>query len=301
MDIPFTTYKEKKLKELENKINMLKQHNTSDFYNFIQTNTILRNNLESLYTFYKFDKYKLTKMKDYYDVPNTDKLFSFSLFITNTQNLSYLIGMVYNYVIIKKHFSDYKMRVYIDFHSVFGSIESFNIFKMFLDILKDTDVEYEKNVQFIVFYLNPFYQSNNEAIYENIVDDLEIVKTYYVQIFNSNNTYQYVKSPLLNELNLSSNTNISSTIPQNLNFEINEDKLEITYLKTDSISSKASFSMFACHIAVNLRFLPMNEKCEFHVRDLDSRLNKTDKNIIKKFNSPKYEYVPFYVFQFYKY
>jgi hypothetical protein len=45
----------------------------------------------------------------------------------------------------------------------------------------------------------------------------------------------------------------------------------------------------------------MNEKCEFHVRDLDSRLSLTDKNIINKFNNPKYQYVPFYVFQFYKF
>ena len=45
----------------------------------------------------------------------------------------------------------------------------------------------------------------------------------------------------------------------------------------------------------------MNENCEFHVRDLDSRLSLTDINIINKFNNPKFQYVPFYVFQFYKF
>lgn len=300
MDVPFEKYKAQKLKELENKINLLKQHDTSYFYNFIALNEVIKNNLDSLYTFYIFEKYKLTKMNDYYDVPETDKLFSFSLFITNTQNLSYLIGLVYNYAIIKKHFSDYKMRIYVEFHSVFGSVESFNIFKMFLDILKNTDVEYEKNVQIIVFYLNPFYQSNSESIYENIVYDLENVKSYYSQILYSYQNYEYVKSPLLNDFNIESNT-MNNTMPSNMDLDITEDKLEITYLKSDEQSKKSSFSMFACHIAVNLRFLPMNENCEFHVRDLDSRLNQTDINIIKKFNNPKYEYVPFYVFQFYKY
>jgi hypothetical protein len=300
MDVPFEKYKAQKLKELENKINLLKKHDTSYFYNFIALNEVIKNNLDSLYTFYIFEKYKLTKMNDYYDVPETDKLFSFSLFITNTQNLSYLIGLVYNYAIIKKHFSDYKMRIYVEFHSVFGSVESFNIFKMFLDILKNTDVEYEKNVQIIVFYLNPFYQSNSESIYENIVYDLENVKSYYSKILYSYQNYEYVKSPLLNDFNIESNT-MNNTMPSNMDLDITEDKLEITYLKSDEQSKKSSFSMFACHIAVNLRFLPMNENCEFHVRDLDSRLNQTDINIIKKFNNPKYEYVPFYVFQFYKY
>jgi hypothetical protein len=298
MDKDFKLYKEEKLKELKEKINTLKIHDTTYFYNFINSNCVIRNNLETLYTFYSFNDYKLTKMEDYYDVKCTDKLFSFSLFITNTQNLSYLIGLVYNYVIIKKHFKDYKMRVYIDFHSVFGSVESFNIFKLFIDILKNTDVEYEDNMQFIVFFLNPYYNVNNESIYENIVNDLDMVKDYYNELLFMTNIDKYIKSPLLNEVNIESNTN---TTHMNANVEITNDTLDITYLKKDEISKKSSFSMFACHISVNLRFLPMNENCEFHVRDLDARLNQTDINIIKKFNNPKYEYVPYYVFQFYKY
>ena len=49
-----------------------------------------------------------------------------------------------------------------------------------------------------------------------------------------------------------------------------------------------------------MRFLPINENCEFHIRDLDSRLSLTDKNIIEKFYEEKYCYVPYYTFQFYK-
>ena len=61
-------------------------------------------------------------------VATNNKLFSFSLFISNIENLSYLIGLVYNYAIMRKHFTEYKMRLYIDFHSVFGSPEAFNLF-----------------------------------------------------------------------------------------------------------------------------------------------------------------------------
>ena len=39
-----------------------------------------------------------------------------------------------NFAIIKKHFGEYKMRLYIDFHSVLGSPETFNIFNMFIMI-----------------------------------------------------------------------------------------------------------------------------------------------------------------------
>lgn len=100
-------------------------------------------------------------MEDYWDIPKTDKLFSFTLFISNIENLSYLIGLVYNYAIMKKHFSEYKMRLYIDFHSIFGSPETFNLFNMFIDILDDIDPTFNTNIQMIVFFLNPFYQVQN--------------------------------------------------------------------------------------------------------------------------------------------
>ena len=83
--------------------------------------------------------------------------------------------------------------------------------------------------------------------------------------------------------------------------KIDAENLEINYTNIDKTKIRSTFSMFSCHISVNLRFLPMNENCEFHVRDLDCRLSLTDKNIIDKFNNPKYQYVPFYVFQFYKF
>jgi hypothetical protein len=86
-----------------------------------------------------------------------------------------------------------------------------------------------------------------------------------------------------------------------MDINIDPDNLEINYSKINDIVHKTTFSLLSCHLAVNLRFLPMNENCEFHVRDLDSRLSLTDKNIINKFNNPKYQNVPFYVFQFYKF
>jgi hypothetical protein len=98
------------------------------------------------------------------------------------------------------------------------------------------------------------------------------------------------------------NLNIGSESTKNKNnVKIDTENLEINYTNIDSINTKSTFSMLSCHISVNLRFLPMNEDCEFHVRDLDCRLSLTDKNIINKFNNPKYQYVPFYVFQFYKF
>jgi hypothetical protein len=262
-------------------------------------------------------------MQDYWDVPKTDKLFSFSLFITNIENLSYLIGLVYNYAIIRKHFPDYKMRIYIDFHSVFGSPESFNLFNMFIDILEDIDPTFNKNIQMIVFFLNPYYQvinsnpsdvMNNESIYEPIVYDIEEIIKYYNNILyntNTNNINELLnnKSPLLNvnleNINLekqNSNKSLSDeSIKTKENISVNIDNLEINYKNLNSPTQRSSFSMFSTHLAVNLRFLPLNEDCEFHVRDLDSRLSLTDLNIINKFSNPKYQYVPFYVFQFYKF
>ena len=94
---------------------------------------------------------------------------------------------------------------------------------------------------------------------------------------------------------------LSNTRAKNVNIQLDEDNLEVEYKLTGEMNKKSSFVMLTCHISINLRFLTMNEDCEFHVRDLDSRLNLTDKNIIKKFNNPKYKYVPYYTFQFYKY
>jgi hypothetical protein len=85
-----------------------------------------------------------------------------------------------------------------------------------------------------------------------------------------------------------------------LHLHVDTENLEVTYTNINSTVIKSSFVMLSCHISINLRFLPMNENCEFHVRDLDCRLSLTDKNIINKFNNPKYQYVPYYVFQFYE-
>jgi hypothetical protein len=297
----FNDLKNKKLKELENEIKAIEckkidTQNMKKYIDWINNNKILTENLKSLYTFYTYKKKKLNKMEDYYDI-EADKIFSFSLFITNIKNLSYLIGLVYNFAIIQKHFKDYKMRIYIDFHSVFGSVETFNVFNMFMDILKTLDPEYENKIQMVVFFLNPYFAINNESIYCNIVTDLNEVIRYYDNIFYNTN-YEYISSPLLNEM---ITKNLTSETLGNPTINVNNEILNITYSKNENIEKKSSFSLLACHIAVNLRFLPLNENCEFHVRDLDSRLSLTDKNIIKKFNNPKYEYTPFYVFQFYKY
>lgn len=269
-----------------------------EYLNWINQNRqLLINNLTELYTFYKIKNFKLIKMQDYYDVDKTDKLFAFSLFITNVNNLSYLIGMVYNYVIMKKHFPGYTMRLYVDFHSVFGSAESFCLFKKFINIIKSVDPTYENHFQIITFFLNPYFNISKYSPYNNIINDLNEVIIYYNDIlYNSSN--QYIKSPLLN---LGQNEDLSNTRAKNVNIELDEDKLDVEYKLTGEMSKKSSFVMLSCHISINLRFLTMNENCEFHVRDLDSRLNLTDKNIIKKFNNPKYKYVPYYTFQFYKY
>ena len=261
-------------------------------------------------------------MNDYCDVPQTDKLFSFSLFISNVENLSYLIGLVYNYAIMRKHFAEYKMRLYIDFHSVFGSPEAFNLFNMFIDILEDIDPTFNSNIQMIVFFLNPYYQTMNEetkkfeSIYEPIVCDIQKVIEYYNMIFYDGERKSLEKmfenkSPLLN-IKLedikqqTENKKTSETIPDEAvgnkdNISINIDNLEINYKNLNKPTLRSTFGMFSTHLAVNLRFLPLNEDCEFHVRDLDSRLSLTDINIINKFSNPKYKYVPFYVFQFYKF
>jgi hypothetical protein len=327
----YTKEQNAKLEQLKNNISMIgNKIVTNDYNNQLMNNYIkwidqvrlllatkITNN--TLYSFMKFSgkKYSLASMADYYDVPDTEKLFSFALFINNFENLTYLIGLVYNYAIMRKHFSEYKMRLYIDFHSVLGSPETFNVFNMFMDILEDIDPEFNETLQIVIFFLNPFYNVDNNNLFETMTTDIEEVKKYYTNIiFNSSPTY--VKSPLLNmNVDYVSNThNVANNATceaspnsedginskkSKVNISIDHENLEVNYSKINDIVHKTTFSLLACHIAVNLRFLPMNENCEFHVRDLDSRLSLTDKNIINKFNNPKYQYVPFYVFQFYKF
>lgn len=332
-------YQQKKIKELENHINNISRtfgigsNISSNYQNKIIScylewiNTIRHKftqliNKTELYYFFNFDPktYQMEQMQDYWDIPKTDKLFSFTLFISNIENLSYLIGLVYNYAIMRKHFSEYKMRLYIDFHSVFGSPEAFNSFNMFIDVMDDIDPTFNTNIQMIVFFLNPYYQVSNDdgtiydSIYEPIVYDINDVIKYYNNIFyntddkNNLNELLNTKSPLLNVKleNIDDKKTHNSTIPDESvgtkeNISINVDNLEITYKNLNIPTQRSSFSMFSTHIVVNLRFLPLNEDCEFHVRDLDSRLSLTDVNIINKFSNPKYKYVPFYVFQFYKF
>ena len=303
---------EENIKKISNKImknnyeNNI-QKNYLNWINKVRSVLIEYLNKNNLYDFYKFNpkNKKLTHMIDYYDIKNTNKLFSFSLFILNHENLSYLIGLVYNYAIIQKHFKEYTMRIYIDFNSVFGSPETFNVFNMFLDILHSINPQYNKHVQMIVFFLNPYFNVNDETIYNSMVYDLDEVKMYYNNIlYNTDNSY--IISPLLNnqtsksKINKTSNTYENIDI-KNINININWEMLEITNIKINEKVEKSKFCTLSCHISVNLRFLPINENCEYHVRDLDSRLSQTDINIIEKFNNPKYEQVPIYVFQFYKY
>ena len=351
----YTDYQETKIKELETHIQMLgtklisNDYNNKIMTNYIQWINKIRSNLvkklneNNLYYFFKFDgsTYKFSNMDDYWDVPDTEKLFSFSLFIGNPDNLTYLIGLVYNYAIMIKHFPKYKMRLYIDFHSVFGSPETFNIFNMFIDLLNDIDPKFMNTLQMVVFLLNPFYIVENESIFESITYDIDSVKYYYNEILYNTNV-NYIKSPLLN-MNIQENSNtvntngLTSTNTNGLtsttnstnstnttnttnstnttntanissestntkkNINLNTENLEITYTNINLPTNKSTFSMFSSHISVNLRFLPLNENCEFHVRDLDSRLSLTDINIISKFANSKYQYVPFYVFQFYKF
>lgn len=320
-----------KIKELENHLNKIKDNFVSDeyykeimknyinFMNNIRINLIEKINENNFYNFFNFDSlnYKFKNMEDYYDVPKTDKLFSFVLFINDSNNLTYLIGLVYNYCIIRKHFSNYKMRVYIDFHSVFGSPETFNVFNMFLEILKEIDIKYENNLQFIVFFLNPFYNIDGDSIYNSIVNNLLDVQLYYNNILY-NTKIEYVYSPMLNmnEINQKSKTMGSNTQQTGTNIfeelvrenkidkksiDIDVENIDIKVKNINVPHKKSTFSLLSTHISVNLRFLPMNEDCEYHVRDLDCRLSLTDKNIIEKFNNPKFMYVPFYVFQFYKF
>ena len=312
----YTHEQNAKLEQLKNNISMIgNKLVTNDYNNKLMANYIewidqvrlllsskISNN--NLYSFFRFcgKKYSLSTMNEYYDVPDTEKLFSFALFINNFENLTYLIGLVYNYAIMRKHFAEYKMRLYIDFHSVLGSPETFNVFNMFMDILGDIDPEFNNTLQMVVFFLNPFYNVDGNNLFESMTTDIEEVKKYYTNtLYNSSSIY--TKSPLLNmNIDYVSNTvNIEQNNKSNLNISVDSDNLEINYSKIDDIVHKTTFSLLACHISVNLRFLPMNENCEFHVRDLDSRLSLTDKNIINKFNNPKYQYVPFYVFQFYKF
>ncbi len=318
----FSSYQQEKIKELEYHIDMIGNNLISNEYenkimqNYIEWINKVRSllvdkiNKSELYYFFKFDSktYELICMQDYWDVPETDKLFSFSLFISSVENLTYLIGLVYNYFIIRKHFNGYKMRIYVDFHSVFGSAETYNLFNMFIDILEEIDPTYNQHIQFIVFFLNPYYNVDGETIYDTIVFDINKVLSYYNKILY-NTTTNYIKSPLLNykleekkDDKLGSNKNINSeSTNTKKNISINIENLEINYKNLGIMTEKASFVMFSTHISVNLRFLPLNENCEYHVRDLDCRLSLTDINIINKFSNPKYQYVPFYVFQFYKF
>jgi hypothetical protein len=315
----------KKIKDLEEHIKILGSRIVKTDYNneimkhyitWINNvrNLLIKNlNENNMYNFYKFnpETYELNNMEDYHDVPKTNKLFSFSLFINDILNLSYLIGLVYNYAIIRKHFAEYKMRLYVDFHSVLGSAETYNLFNMFLDILSDIDSKFSENIQIVVFMLNPYYSINKESIYDKMTTDIDEVKTYYNEIlYNTEN--KYIESPLLNmriEKNGKNGKYTSQT--NNLNTEtsvekedikvITEDDLEISYKNLENVTATGTFALLSCHVSVNLRFLPINEECEYHVRDLDSRLSLSDINIIQKFSNPKYSYVPYYVFQFYKF
>jgi hypothetical protein len=318
--------KSKKIKELEDNIKMIgskiikTDYNNEIMKHYIEwvnkvRNMLIKNlNDNKMYNFYRFEPetYELKNMEDYYDVPKTDKLFSFSLFINNILNLSYLIGLVYNYAIMRKHFTEYKMRLYVDFHSVFGSAETYNLLNMFLDTLADIDPKYSENVQIIVFMLNPYYEVNKESIYEKITTDVEEVKSYYNEILY-NTSDKYIESPLLN-MNIqksseekgtynskTNNMNVESTVGKEDIEVTTEDDFKISYKNYENVTATGTFGVLSCHIAVNLRFLPLNEDCEYHVRDLDSRLSLSDVNIIQKFNNPKYTYVPYYVFQFYKF
>lgn len=315
----YTDYQKNKINEIEEQINKInKKILSSNYYNKLMQNyikwinkvkQILINkiNENNIYNFFSFDgnTYLLKPMNDYWDVPETDKLFSFSLFIYNLENLTYFIGLVYNYAIMRKHFCDYKMRLYIDFHSVLGSAETFNIFNMFMDILKDIDPTFNETIQIVIFFINPYYSLGNESIFESMVNDIELVLHFYNNIlFNTSDIY--IKSPLLNSSTNKKNKinpefDIESEKVKLKNLHVDTENLEITYTNINSAVVKSSFVMLSCHISINLRFLPMNENCEFHVRDLDCRLSLTDKNIINKFNNPKYQYVPYYVFQFYKF
>jgi hypothetical protein len=317
-DDDLNQYQKQKLKELENHIDTFSKKfisndyndkimkNYIDWINKVRLYLTKRINNKTLYNFFSFDanNYNFTEMSDYWDVPDTEKLFSFSLFISDTNNLTYLIGLVYNYAIMRKHFSSYIMRIYIDFHSVFGSAETFNLLNMFTDILKEIDPTYMEHMQFIVFFLNPFYSVGNESIYDNIVMDIDKVIEYYTSIlYNTASTY--IKSPLLDfsleKENVNSEEGKKDIKTETNKNTINIDNMEINYNNIDKTTARSTFALFSTHIAVNLRFLPLNENCEFHVRDLDSRLSQTDINIINKFNNPKFSYVPFYVFQFYKF
>ena len=349
-DCEYSNYQKKKIAELESHIEFIASNLISNEYEtkiaikYLQWINKIRGGLvnllndSTLYYFLKFNPIseELNYMQDYWDVNPTDKLFSFSLFISNCENLTYLIGLVYNYAIMRKHFDGYVMRLYIDFHSVFGSHETFNLFNMFIDILESIDPTFHIHIQMIVFLLNPYYRVESESIYEPFVYDMnQVIKYYNAILYNTSD--HYIKSPLLNinlepeKKNVKPNTSTSqnSTINEESNQKLNQNQnqnqnqndtsisnnsiknkkdisinienMEINYKNLDIPTSKSTFAMFATHIAVNLRFLPLNEDCEFHIRDLDSRLSLTDKNIISKFSNPKYEYVPFYVFQFYKF
>ena len=198
-----------KLEQLRNNINMIgNKIVTNDYNNKLMVNYIewidqvrlllsTKITSNSLYSFFRFGgkKYSLASMSEYYDVPDTEKLFSFALFINNFENLTYLIGLVYNYAIMRKHFSEYKMRLYIDFHSVFGSPETFNVFNMFMDIISDIDPEFNDTLQMVVFFLNPFYSVDGNDIFESMTTDVEEVKKYYTNIiFNSSSVFLYISS-----------------------------------------------------------------------------------------------------------
>lgn len=321
------TEKLEKLNELENHINTIgKKIIGGDYYSKLMSNylewingvkslLVKKIHENNLYNFFSLEgkTFNLKSMIDYYDVPDTEKLFSFTLFIGNVENLTYFIGLVYNYAIMRKHFQNYKMRLYIDFHSVFGSPETYNLFNMFLEVINDIDPTYEETLQMIVFFINPYYTINNENIYDQIIYDLDDVKKYYNDIL-FNTVDGYISSPLLNMSNEKGDTNIPSesvnqesanisqeSVKTKKNVQIDTETMEVNYIDINKVNTKSTFAMLSCHISVNLRFLPLNENCEFHVRDLDCRLSLTDKNIIDKFNNPKYQYVPFYVFQFYKF
>ena len=110
--------KMEKINELEDHINKINKkiitgdYNTKIMENYIQWINkvkgiiVKRINENKLYYFFnlKGKTFDLKSMIDYYDVPETDKLFSFTLFIGNVENLTYFIGLVYYYAIMRKHF-----------------------------------------------------------------------------------------------------------------------------------------------------------------------------------------------------
>ena len=200
-----------------------------NYTEFMELNKIKCN---ELYSFYRYNNYSLNKMNNYYDIEDTEKIFSFSLFIIEPKNLTYFIGFVYNYAIMKKHFKEYTMRIYLDYHSIFGSNETYDIFNMFMDIAKDIDPSL-KNLQLIVFYLNPYY----DKIYDDLVIDIIDVREYYNDIKNK-------KSPLLNKNNKKNSITSNTSNLSNVNIKLDGD-VKVEYELKNEIREKSKFILLS--------------------------------------------------------